>query len=114
MERPNEKICGVYALKYRDWFYIGNSVNIYLRFSQHKAAIRRGEHTCKAFQNDYFKYGGEIKLIVLKECPLEILYFEEHDYIISYRESGLSVYNKTPSQKPIMRWSNEERVIITN
>lgn len=101
-------ISGVYAVKYRDWYYIGCSNNIHLRFATHKSKLRNGKHHCKAFQNHYKQFGGEVELIILLETDIERLTYDENDFIIDYRRAGFNVYNIYPSQWPLIKYSTDE------
>lgn len=95
-------ICGVYRIKYRDGYYIGNSVNVKRRFAQHRSALKNGTHKCKEFQDDYNKNGGgDLELMIITECGLNYLYIYENDFIVIYRNKGLKVYNIYPSQYPM-------------
>lgn len=40
--------------------YVGRSRKPKLREKAHRQALRRGKHPCKALQDDYDKFGGEL------------------------------------------------------
>jgi len=92
LKRPGA-ISAVYALSYRDGFYIGASTDVKLRFGSHKSNLRGNRHHSKAFQDEYNKFKGEVKLIILFECPEYRLCFEEYKLIIEYAKKGIKLWN---------------------
>lgn len=75
---------GIYLLYFdnSDKVYVGQSVDIYKRFRDHKSALRLYKHTNFLLQDAYRSY-GEPKLQIIEECSiseldsLEILWTKE-------------------------------------
>ena len=64
---------GIYKIIFsNNHYYIGQSININRRFSQHKRDLKKGTHTNNRLQNCYNKYGEPV-LEVLQECSKEEL-----------------------------------------
>lgn len=54
-----EKICGIYSIKntFNNNIYIGQSINIYKRWQEHKRQLLKNEHKNKILQKDYDNFG---------------------------------------------------------
>lgn len=67
------KNCGIYIIqnKINNHKYIGSSINIRHRFSQHKSTLRHNTHRNKHLQNAWNKYGEE---------NFELFIIEHHAY----------------------------------
>jgi len=67
------KNCGIYIIRnlVNNKIYIGSSVNIKRRFSQHKSTLRHNTHRNKHLQNAWNKYG---------EINFEFVILEHHSY----------------------------------
>lgn len=87
------KICGIYKIVYRGGIYIGNSVNIYQRFSAHKSNLRSGTHSAKELQKEYSKYGGKVKFQIIIECPEWALYWVEYKILRNCEKRGVKLWN---------------------
>lgn len=79
------KLCGIYAIRKDERFYIGHSSNIRIRWSKHKYLLRKGAHPNPHLQNAWNLYGEEaFEFLVLEECAVELLlereqyYFDQH------------------------------------
>jgi hypothetical protein len=75
---------GIYAIRcmLSDRMYIGHSVNVINRWSQHRSQLRRDVHFNPHLQNAWNKYGEEaFEFVVLEKCPIEALLDREQYYI---------------------------------
>lgn len=67
---------GIYSIRLRrsNTAYIGSSQDISVRWSQHKAALRKGTHTSPYLQNSWSKYGEDNFIFtILEKCPKDLL-----------------------------------------
>lgn len=95
--RNIKSICGIYAIKCNDGFYIGCSNNITRRFHQHKCSLKNNRHSNYRLQNEYSKQ-PTIELVIIFECEESELLLEEGRIITEYMSKGLKVYNSIPFQ----------------
>lgn len=68
-------------------FYIGSSLDIYHRFSQHKNLLKNNKHFSIYLQRAWNKYGeNEFEFILLEslECELQVLRELEQAYLDTY------------------------------
>lgn len=93
------QICGIYIIKniINDKVYIGQSVDIYHRWMQHKADLRNGHHHNEHLQRAWNKYGEEnFEFRVLTECDESELNNFEKLFIEEYKShDGCYGYNLT-------------------
>jgi len=76
---------GIYKLYWpnSEYYYIGQSININVRFKGHIRALRRGKHFSKKLQDVYHQL-GEPLIVVLEGCKKselsdkEIFWLESH------------------------------------
>ena len=98
-EVPPSQICGIYVIKntINDKMYIGQSVDIYHRWMQHKADLRNDHHHNEHLQRAWNKYGEEnFEFCVLTECDESELNNLEKSLIVDYRShDGCYGYNLT-------------------
>lgn len=93
---------GIYILKFSgtDMVYVGQSVHIEERFSQHIRSLRNKNANSK-LQNAYYKYGIPTLQIIL-ECSIDELFNAETEAIEIY-DSINNGYNLIlPNQAPVM------------
>lgn len=93
-----EKICGIYCIEnlINGKRYIGQSVNIYDRWKQHRSELRRDRHANYLLQEDWNKYGEDIfKFYVIVECEIPELDKYEIDYIGKFQSCRYG-YNIEP------------------
>ena len=81
--------CGIYIIQnlVNENIYIGSSINIKRRFSQHKSTLRHNTHKNKHLQNAWNKYG---------EDNFEFIILERHSYpekILSRENKCIHLYN---------------------
>lgn len=69
-------ICGIYIIlhkKSKKW-YVGQSEDIWKRWSVHKTGLKYGEHHCQHLQRMWNKYGEDAFLFkIVEECPISKL-----------------------------------------
>jgi group I intron endonuclease len=81
--KANEKT-GIYSITCNptEKVYIGSSVQIYRRWSQHRTKLRKGNHTSPHLQKAWTKHGeSAFEFKVVEECELEKLIEREQYYI---------------------------------
>lgn len=93
-----EKLCGIYCIEntVNGERYIGQSVNMYTRWKQHKNDLNNGTHCNEHLQNAWDCYGEKsFKFYILEECALELLDEREIYYIqlfnVEDREYGYNI-----------------------
>lgn len=104
-----EKVCGIYCIEnlINHKKYIGQSIDIEMRWRGHKSELRRSIHINDYLQNAWNKYGEDnFQFYILEECANNIMDDRERYYIMLYNtvnrdygynlESGGSI-NKTLS-----------------
>lgn len=78
---------GIYIIKNfaNECFYIGQSVDMFVRHLQHWSELRRQVHCNKKLQRDWNKYGEECFWFeVLEYCSIDELNFREQVYLDAY------------------------------
>lgn len=91
MRKKNEIICGIYKIKCKEnnKEYIGQSINIYSRWTQHIGALKRGNHENILLQRAFNKYGiDSLDFSIIEICNKELLNEKEIYWI-----SKLDTYN---------------------
>lgn len=112
-----EKICGVYSITnlIDNKKYIGQSVDIYVRWGNHKSALRNNRHDNKHLQNAWNIYGEENFIFeILSICDTDIIDDVETEYIKLFntmnRECG---YNRESGGHENKFLSNESKMMIS-
>lgn len=85
------KVCGIYTITniVNGKMYVGQSVDIFGRWIDHKSELRKDNHVNSYLQKTWNKYGEEKFLFeVLEECEEQFLYTIEH-----YWATILNVHN---------------------
>lgn len=97
--RSVEHICGIYAIlnKVNNKSYIGESVDIYERWTYHKWALNNRKHVNKHLENAWYKYGeNNFEFIVLTTCKPEERQELEIKYIALFKTTNPNIgYNLT-------------------
>ena len=92
-------ICGIYKIENRvnHKIYIGQSVDIYTRWYNHKHSLCNGIHYNTHLQKSWDKYGEDnFEFYVIQECAENDLNHLEIEYISQYRSyDGRFGYNLT-------------------
>lgn len=91
---------GIYALfcNKTNKYYIGKSINMQKRKSQHFQALNRNCHNNKQLQLDYNKYGEDsFSFLELTTCPEDMLNHMENYWIKKYDSisNGYNIINAT-------------------
>jgi group I intron endonuclease len=98
-EMPPSQMCGIYIIKniINNKVYIGQSVDIYHRWIQHKADLRNEHHHNEHLQRAWNKYGEKnFEFAVLIECSESELNSLEKSFIVDYKSNdGHYGYNLT-------------------
>lgn len=82
-------VCGVYRLDFSNGvYYIGQSVNIKRRYTQHIKELKKGTHSNPRMQNCFSKYGVP-NCSILLECNKEDLSKNETSIIINNIDNPL-------------------------
>lgn len=76
--------CGIYTIECLPTgkIYVGSSVHIYVRWSNHRARLRRGSHTGVPLQRAWSRHGeAAFRFSILEECAKADLAAREQHYI---------------------------------
>lgn len=83
------KNCGIYVIKnnVNNNIYIGSSINLKQRFSQHKSTLRHNTHKNRHLQNAWNKYGEEnFECIIIEHISnIKEVLIRENRYIRLYK-----------------------------
>jgi group I intron endonuclease len=82
-----DRICGIYKITniINNKIYIGGSINIKHRFSEHKWQLNNNIHGNIHLQRAWNKYGKDnFKFEIIEECDILLLKETEQQYIESY------------------------------
>lgn len=87
--KPNAPVrCGVYAIQDLESrrFYIGSSVRIHQRWSEHRRHLRNGTHASALLQQAWDANGPDaFRFIVLEDCGRLELQAREQEYLDAYQ-----------------------------
>ena len=112
-----EKICGVYSIMNltNHKRYIGQSVDIYVRWGNHKSALRNNRHDNKHLQNAWDFYGEDNFIFeILSICDVSVIDQIEQDYIKLFNTTNPDFgYNKESGGHENKCLSQESRNLIS-
>lgn len=76
------RTCGIYAIRGEEKSYVGSSVDVHQRWTNHRILLRNGNHPNIHLQRAWNKYGEEaFEFVVLEECSADQLIEREQHYI---------------------------------
>lgn len=104
--------CGVYEILCRvsGKSYVGSSVQIYVRWAQHRRLLRKGTHPSPRLQRAWSKHGEEnFHFSVLEECAREGRFAREQHYL----DMAPRDYNSMPKVTVITREMRKKMVDAT-
>ena len=86
---------GIYAIKYNNFYYVGSSHNIEVRFKTHFRHLDSNKHHCKKLQIKY----NEIKeacweMLTLELCEDKSLYNKEQAWVSYLTEQHYIILNE--------------------
>lgn len=84
----------------KDGTYIGSSINVRGRLTDHLKSLRKGNHGNSHLQRAWNKYGeAAFHFEELVACENANLMEREQQFIDAYYEHGMALYNHAPSAK---------------
>lgn len=89
-----KKVCGIYCIenKVNNKKYIGQTINIKMRWRYHYNILKRGKHDNVHLQKSWDKHGEEnFEFIVLEECHVDLL-LERENYWMEFHKTLDSEY----------------------
>lgn len=115
------KVSGIYKITClnNDNFYIGSSVNIHKRWTQHKSALLNNRHCNSILQNIHNKYGiDSFKIEILEICNDKNLIEREQYYLDSLNScnriiGGINICDKAEHGKSNCFDDSKEYIIIS-
>ena len=107
-----EKVCGIYRIEnlINHKSYIGQSVDIYERWTEHKWALKNKRHNNSHLVRSWYKYGAEnFQFTVIERCDEHELNDREI-YWVSYYDAYYNGYNQTKGGDGCLGkvWTEEE------
>ena len=108
-----EKICGIYRIEnlVNHKSYVGQAIDIYERWSEHKCALNGGYHNNQHLLRSWRKYGiDSFEFTILEKCNRDVLN-EREKYWVEYYDTYYNGYNQTKGGDGCLgkEWSDEER-----
>lgn len=77
-----DKRVGIYCISTPNGSqYVGSSGNIFRRWSEHRRALRRGDHHSMRLQHAWNKHGDQLVFEILEECSRNDLNTKEQEWI---------------------------------
>lgn len=98
-----ETICGIYSLKFTEseLMYIGSSIDINRRYSQHCTNLRKGKHHNYKMQEHYNTYNTVPHIDIIEKC-LEISIADREKYWIAEKDTLKNGFNLTPGDLKVL------------
>lgn len=89
--------------------YIGESIDIYRRWKEHKQELRDGVHNNIHLQRSWNKYGEiNFKFKIIEECTSDCI-LEREKYWIKYYDSFKNGYNKTEGGEGCLGYKHNDK-----
>lgn len=112
-----EKVCGIYRIEnlINHKSYIGQSVDIYERWVEHKWALNNKQHNNQHLVRSWHKYGANnFKFTIIDRCDENELNDREV-YWVDYYDAYYNGYNQTKGGDGCLGkvWTEEEREKIS-
>lgn len=112
-----EKICGIYRIEnlINHKSYIGQSIDIYERWVEHKWALNNKQHNNKHLVSAWHKYKeNNFKFTILEQCSVDKLN-EREIYWVDFYDAYHHGYNQTKGGDGCLGkvWTDEERAKIS-
>jgi len=94
VKKPEHKLSGIYAIEIPEFkcVYIGQSVNIQSRWSQHRHVLRKNKCEIKEMQKYWNSYSERFEFKIL-ELTTEGMLEKERDFAQKYVEDGYTLFN---------------------
>lgn len=84
-----DRVSGIYMIRSiskSDRFYVGSSIDVHQRWSEHKSSLARGYHSSSKLQNHYNKYGeDDLSYVLLETCEDWELLLREQYYLDNFK-----------------------------
>lgn len=117
-----EKICGIYCIEnlINHKKYIGSSINIYQRWSNHKSDLRGNRHHNNHLQDAWNKYGeNNFKFSIIELCDeAEIKEREQYylDTLYPFKQNGYNIekYSNNTINNMNKEFYQSDKVHFTN
>lgn len=108
-----EVICGIYKIEnlVNGKVYIGQSIDIYSRFTTHRNSLNRGDSNCTCLQRAWNKYGeSSFEFSVVELCEEHLLDKKEREYICLYDacNSGYNIEDGGNANKHLSNKTKEK------
>lgn len=101
-----KKVCGIYKIinLLNNQIYIGSSVNIYGRFSQHKWQLRKNNHGNLHLQRAWNKYGeNNFKFKILEKTKSKENLLEKEQFYINFFKPHYNICKIAGSNSGVIR-----------
>ena len=93
-----KKICGIYSIQnlVDGKYYVGESINLNSRLSNHRSLLKYGKHRNKHLQAAWNKYGGDnFEFKIIEKCNRDVR-FDREVYWVAFYNAFYNGYNMTP------------------
>lgn len=115
------KYSGIYKItnKLNGKIYVGESVNIYLRWNEHRCRLRNNYNDSEHLQNAWNKYGEEnFEFEVIEKCKIEELKKREHYWVnllkSNDRKKGYNIKLTNDEDKYLISDETRLKISIAN